>query len=201
MPAATAEEAGTIRGVRMTLDDLRDPGFGGRLWGYDREQVDRLLAAVADAVEKLQRRRQRDAAATQELSRDLADAERRAVDAEHRLAALEAQLDVARRMAAEATARTEAVERTPTSGMGQTVSDSPVTAPVLGVGALAVSSTEAFAALDDLLADHPAGSPETLPLALRAARALVREARARAAEIIADAEQHPGSSAPRSSSS
>jgi cell division septum initiation protein DivIVA len=199
MPAVKAEEPGTIRGVRMTLDDLRDPGFGGRLWGYDREQVDRLLAAVADAVEKLQRRRQRDAAAMEDLARDLADAEARAAEAEQRLAALEVELDAAGSVATEATDRAEAAQRAPANGMGMAASASPVTGPVVSAGAPA-PSTDALAALDDLLADQRAAPPHAVPLALRAARALVAEARARAAEIIADAEQRAASSVPGASS-
>ncbi len=46
--------------------------------------------------------------------------------------------------------------------------------------------------LSDLI-DDDGSSPHPVPLAVRAARAVVLEARARAAEILADAEQRAGS--------
>lgn len=54
---------GSVSGVGLTLDDLRQPELKGRVWGYDRGEVDQLLAVVITSIERLQSRRERDAAA------------------------------------------------------------------------------------------------------------------------------------------
>ncbi len=191
MPADETEEPGTIRRVRMTLDDLRDPKLVARMWGYDREQVDRLFAAVADAVEKLQQRRQRDAAAIEALTNDLAEATARAVEAEERLAALEEELDAAEDAVATADARAAAAEQ----ARAEAEARARAVRPGVSLPAAAEASAGALAALGHLADDdaEPATPAHPVTLGVRAARALVREARARAAEIVADAERQAGS--------
>ncbi len=71
-----------MAGVGLTLDDLRQPDFGGRIWGYDRDEVDQLLASVVTSIERLQRRRQRDAAAIEKAAVETAAATERAEQAE-----------------------------------------------------------------------------------------------------------------------
>ncbi|MBW3581379.1 MAG: DivIVA domain-containing protein, partial [Actinobacteria bacterium] len=68
----------------LSLDDLRHPELRSRLLGYNRDEVDRHLAMVVVAVERLERRRQRDTIALEELSRELAVMRGRAEDAERR---------------------------------------------------------------------------------------------------------------------
>jgi cell division septum initiation protein DivIVA len=167
----------------MTLDDLRDPGLATRMWGYDRDEVDRLLGAVADSVEKLQQRRKRDAAAMEALSREVVAATKRAADAEQRLVALSDELVAAQHAAADAEARAEAAEAAVRSSSS---------VPVLDVAASAQASAEAMEVLSEVIGDDTA-SPHPVPLAVRAARAVVLEARARAAKILADAEHRAGS--------
>ena len=196
MPDPAAEQGGTIRGVRMTLADLRDPGFATRMWGYDREEVDRLLNAVADSVDKLQRRRRRDATAMESLSREVAAATSRAEEAEQRLAALAEEILAARHAAADADARAQAAEEATALAVAQVRSavrsaSSPV--PVPDLASATRASAEAMEVLGELVDEEEPAPPHPVPLAVRAARALVREARARAAEIVADAEQRAGS--------
>lgn len=192
-----AKSAGTIRGVRMTLDDLRDPGFGGRMWGYDREQVDRLLVAVADSVEKLQRRRQRDAKAMEQLALDVASATGRAEQAEQRLSVLETELLGARGRIADVTDRAKEAEEALAAAQARAVS-----MPAHGLEAATGASARALAALDGVLDDDDAEeqssgrSSHPVSLAVRAARALVREARARAAEITADTDRPASAPSP-----
>lgn len=189
MPDRVAD--GTIRAVRMTLEDLRNPGFASRMMGYDRDEVDRLLGAVADSVEKLQRRRQRDAAAMEGLTREVAAATNRALEAEQRLSAMAEELAAVEHAAAEAEARAEAAEEATSAAVAKVTSVvrcSPVPAPDLVTAAQA--SADAMEVLGELIDEPP--PPHPVPLAVRAARALVLEARARAAQIVADAEAVAG---------
>ncbi len=140
--------------------------------GYDRDEVDRLLAMVVVAVERLERRRQRDVTALDELSRELAVMRGRAENAERRLAELSAELEAAtwaesaaserarewERRAAEAAERSERAER----------------AVATGRAVVEPGGEELF---------------HRLPVAQRAARAVLREARAQAAIIVRQAEE------------
>ncbi len=140
--------------------------------GYDRDEVDRHLAMVVVAVERLERRRQRDTIALEELSRELAVMRERAEHAERRTAELSAELETARwgesaaterareweRRAVEAAERSERAER-----------------------ALATGRAAAEPGGDELF--------HRLPVAQRAARAVLREARAQAALIVRQAEE------------
>lgn len=141
------------------------------MWGYDREEVDALLALVVTTIERLQRRRQRDAALIEGLTRKADAAEGRSDDVAHQVAALSSAVDVAEEAAAQWQRRArEAEER---------VADAEERA--------ARAQREAQAAPeDDGDDDH---YPHTLPLAQRAARELLREARASAASIVAEAEE------------
>jgi DivIVA domain-containing protein len=156
--------------VSLSLDDLRHPDLRSRLRGYDRDDVDRLLAMVVVAVERLERRRQRDTAALEDLSKELATARGRAEDAERRAAELAAELEVSRwaesaaterageweRRATEATERAERAEAAGTAGTAGPEAEAPVL---------------------------------RLPVAQRAARAVLNEARAQAAAIVRRAEE------------
>ncbi|MGI9120497.1 MAG: DivIVA domain-containing protein [Acidimicrobiales bacterium] len=156
-------------GGGLRLDDLRHPHLGGRVWGYDREEVDDLLALTVATIERLQRRRQRDAAVIQALTRDAEAAQARAGDVEHRVVAASSAVDVAEDAASQWQRRAREAE--------QRAADAEERASQLQ------RETEAVPVPDD---EH---LPQTLPLAQRAARALLREARASAASIVADAEE------------
>ncbi len=141
------------------------------MWGYDREEVDALLALVVTTIERLQRRRQRDAVLIEGLTRKADAAEARADDIEHQLAALSSAVDVAEEAAAQWQRRAREAEEQ-------------------------AADAEGWAARDQRKAEAaPEGHdgddhyPHTLPLAQRAARELLREARASAASIVAEAEE------------
>lgn len=156
--------------MSLSLDDLRHPDLRSRLRGYDRDEVDRLLAMVVVAVERLERRRQRDTAALEDLSKELITARGRAEDAEHRAAELATELEASRwaesaamerageweRRATEATERAERAERAVSAGPPGPEAEAPVL---------------------------------RLPVAQRAARAVLNEARAQAAAIVRRAEE------------
>lgn len=171
----------------LTLGDLRQPDFGGRVWGYDRDEVDRLLAAVVTSIERMQRRRQRDAAAIDKATAAVGEANARAERAERERDELAARLETAlhssadghddddyrdalaeaERQVAEARQRAERAER-----------------QVLGLRQELSEQRERFGRIDE--GDY--AGYDHLPLAQRAARALLRDARARAAAIVAEAE-------------
>lgn len=146
----------------LTLDDLRQPGFGGRMWGYDRDEVDQLLASVVVSIERLQRRRQRDAEAIEQATAQAREATNRAERAERERDELANQIELA----------DEAVE--------QAVADANRRAQGL------VAEAEARADRAGQ-ASHDGGGSQALPLALRAARALLADARERSLAIEADA--------------
>lgn len=157
--------------MSLSLDDLRHPDLRSRLRGYDRDEVDRLLAMVVSAVERLERRRRRDATALGELSKELATVQGRVEEAERRAAELAAELEAAEWEQAAATDRAREWERRAAEAIEQ-----------------------AERAQRALTSQHVAGGvgEETvlrLPLAQRAARAVLSEARAHAAAIVRQAEE------------
>lgn len=140
--------------------------------GYDRDEVDRLLAMVVVAVERLERRRQRDVSALEELSKELALMQRRVEDAERRAAELSAELLEARWEESAATERAREWERRATEAAERTER----VERALATGRAAAG---------------PDGEEHLLrlPVAQRAARAVLREARAQAAAIVRQAEE------------
>lgn len=84
-----------MNGVGLTLDDLRQPEFNGRVWGYDRAEVDQLLAAVITSIERLQSRRERDAAAVERATEEATEARGRAERAERERDDLAFRLELA----------------------------------------------------------------------------------------------------------
>ncbi|HEV2071352.1 MAG TPA: DivIVA domain-containing protein [Acidimicrobiales bacterium] len=155
----------------LTLDDLRQPGFGGRVWGYDRDEVDQLLASVVVSIERLQRRRQRDAEAIERATNEAREALERAERAERERDELAGRLELA----------DEAAERA--------VADADRRAQQL------VSEAEARAE-QARQASTDAGGSQSLPLAMRAARALLADARERSVAIEAAAHHRAGVSTP-----
>lgn len=85
----------SVNGVGLTLDDLRQPAFNGRVWGYDKAEVDRLLAAVITSIERLQSRRERDAAAVERATGEATEATARAERAERERDDLAFRLELA----------------------------------------------------------------------------------------------------------
>ncbi|MBW3547403.1 MAG: DivIVA domain-containing protein [Actinobacteria bacterium] len=158
--------------MSLSLDDLRHPELRSRMLGYDRDEVDRLLAMVVVAVERLERRRQRDVSALEELSKEVALMQGRAEEAERRVAELSTELEEARLAESAATERarewelraTEAAERTERAER-------------------ALATGRAAAGPDDEELHL------RLPVAQRAARAVLRQARAQAADIVRQAEE------------
>lgn len=152
----------------LTLDDLRQPNFGGRMWGYDRDEVDQLLASVVVSIERLQRRRQRDGEAIERATAEARKATERAERAERERDELARRVELA----------DEAVE--------QAVADADRRAQRLVAEAKAQALAEA-----DVDRGRQAGEPgrgaDGLPLALRAARALLADARERSVAIEAEA--------------
>ncbi|MBA3956245.1 MAG: DivIVA domain-containing protein, partial [Acidimicrobiia bacterium] len=87
---------------------MRQPGFGGRVWGYDRDEVDQLLASVVVSIERLQRRRQRDAEAIERATNEARRATERAKLADEAVADANRR---AERLVAKAEARAEEARR------------------------------------------------------------------------------------------
>ncbi len=87
----------SVATVGLTLDDLRQPSFNGRVWGYDREEVNQLLAAVVTSIERLQRRRDRDAAAIERATAEATAASARADRAQEERDDLAVRLELALR--------------------------------------------------------------------------------------------------------
>lgn len=177
----------------LTLDDLRQPGFGGRVWGYDRDEVDQLLASVVVSIERLQRRRQRDGEAIERATNEGRRATERAKRIERERDELagrveladEAVADAARRaerLVAEAEARAERAEE------ARRVAE----AKLSSLAALGATEPGQGQAAPPITLGDEHDPARQLPLALRAARVLLADARARAATIEADAERRTG---------
>ena len=153
------------------MDDLRQPGFGGRVWGYDRDEVDQLLASVVVSIERLQRRRQRDAEAIERATDEAREAVERAERAERERDDLAARLELADEAADQAVAHAN-------SRAEQLVAEAEARAE------------------QARLASTDGGGSQGLSLALRAARALLADARERSVAIEAAANLRAGGSAP-----
>lgn len=160
----------------LSLDDLRQPGFGSRIWGYDRDEVDQVLASVVVSIERMQRRRKRDADALEQANADARRALERTEHAERQRDELAEHLDSA----------DEVLERS--------VEEAKRAAHAL-VAEAEERAARAEQARQALQLVGPLGELETnvtaeldLPLALRAARALLADARAQAAAIVANAQ-------------
>lgn len=222
-------------GVGLTLDDLRQPSFSGHIWGYDRDEVDQLLASVVTSIERLQRRRRRDADSIDKAKAEAANANERAERAERERDRLAIRLELVREGVhdpgpgpgdneVEATtfgrpeiedldAEQPGADADERAGQAdqevlllrqelaeQRVRTRRVDAAELEVEQLRNELTlaSAHAAESDVVFTRSWDldpmldlDPETyarLPLAQRAARALLREARARAAAIVAEAD-------------
>jgi chromosome segregation ATPase len=157
------------------------------MWGYDRDEVDQLLASVVVSIERLQRRRQRDGEAIERATSEAARASERAKRAEHQRDELANRIELADQAVAEANRRAErlvaqAEERAAQAERARLALEG------------ASSAWDRDAALPSDVAPgasippgEDADSSLRLPLAVRAARVLLAEARARAAAIEAEA--------------
>lgn len=172
--------------MSLTLDDLRQPGFGARVWGYDRDEVDQLLASVVVSIERLQRRRQRDGEAIERATSEAARASERAKRAEHQRDELANRIELADQAVAEANRRAERLVAQAEERAAQAER-----ARLALEGASSAWDRDAALPSDVAGASIPPGedadSSLRLPLAVRAARMLLAEARARAAAIEAEA--------------
>ncbi len=172
-----------------TLDDLRRPGFGLRLWGYDRDQVDQLLGSVITSFQRLQARLQHDADALDRATTEAGEARARAERAERERDEMAARLALALEASSAPDEDDEAAKGDAADAERRVAeAEARCRQAEAQVGAL----HQELAAAEQRLAharpaDHDADL-DRLPLAQRAARALLQEARARAAQIVAEAE-------------
>lgn len=197
----------------LTLDDLRQPGFGGRVWGYDRDEVDQLLASVVTSIERLQRRRQRDAASIDKAKAEAAEATERAERTERERDELAIRLELALEGADHEAGRgwrdddrtsafdvpeAQRLEDERREDERQEVERQEVERLVAEAEERAAQAERQMLGLREEVAQQRARTPmpdlepeayARLPLAQRAARALLRDARARAAAIVAEAEE------------
>ncbi len=184
--------------MSLTLDDLRQPGFGARVWGYDRDEVDQLLASVVVSIERLQRRRQRDGEAIERATGEAQRAGERAKRAERQRDELASRIELADQAVAEADLRAQRLVAQAEERAQRLVAQAEERAtraererPALDA---ASSPWDGSTELPSGVASEGPAAPgeardslSRLPLALRAARALLADARARAAAIEAEA--------------
>ncbi len=184
--------------MSLTLDDLRQPSFGARVWGYDRDEVDQLLASVVVSIERLQRRRQRDGEAIERATGEAQRAGERAKRAERQRDELASRIELADQAVAEANLRAQRLVAQAEERAQRLVAQAEERATRAERARLA---RDTGSAARDGVTELPSGvtgeapaslgeegdSNSRLPLALRAARALLADARARAAAIDAEA--------------
>lgn len=142
------------------------------MWGYDRDEVDQLLASVVVSIERLQRRRQRDGEAIERATAEARRATDRAERAERDRDELAKRLELA----------DEALEQ------ARADADRRVQRLVAEAQAEAQAQAEAEAQAErGRQPGDPGRGADGLPLALRAARALLADARERSVTIEAEA--------------